>query len=231
MPARNVGTGCTQSCRLKCHHHFTEDDRNQVLKSYWTLGDPARRWMFLNSSMDVNKPKRRRKRAAATKRRNRQGTTKYYLVSPSTEERIQVCKQFFVQTLNISDSPLKTARGKQTNTGSTTGDLRGNIPRELPTEEELSCDTHIQTYSTVESHYVRKDTKWQFLPASLSIAKMYRSYILWCNQQNPKIKPAKNSTYRMIFRENYKLKFHKPKKDQCDKCFAFNRCPVPQRTP
>lgn len=49
---------------------------------------------------------------------------------------------------------------------------------------------------------------------------MHRMYSKWCEEtQKPK---AKLSTYRNIFKDNFNLGFHRPRKDQCRICVAYN---------
>ena len=56
---------------------------------------------------------------------------------------------------------------------------------------------------------------------------MYRLYSKECDK-NGKQK-ASSSTYRHMFKNEFNLSFHKPKKDRCDLCFKFNPSPEDEK--
>ena len=88
---------------------------------------------------------------------------------------------------------------------------------------------HICQFKTVESHYVCKDTKFQYLPSTLSIKAMHRMYKIWCDERNSN--PVKYDTYRTIVNEKFNLKFQLPKKDRCDRCEAWKNTKNEERSP
>ena len=88
---------------------------------------------------------------------------------------------------------------------------------------------HIYQVETVESHYVCKDTKFQYLPSTLSIKAMHRMYKIWCDKRNSN--PVKYDTYRTIINEKFNLKFQLPKKDRCDRCEAWENTKNEERSP
>ena len=51
-------------------------------------------------------------------------------------------------------------------------------------EKEKFVIEHITMYKVIESHYVRKESKYEYLPCDLSIAEMYRMYNEWCLKKN-----------------------------------------------
>lgn len=48
---------------------------------------------------------------------------------------------------------------------------------------------------------------------------MYRQYKEWCHQNSKPI--IKQGTYEHIFRNEFNIAFHKPKKDQCSLCLSY----------
>ena len=75
---------------------------------------------------------------------------------------------------------------------------------------------HINRYPRIESHYCRQSTKFEYLETGLSTSEMYRAY------SSTTINPVSMNIYRKVFNGmKPPLKFHKPIKDQCDKCMAF----------
>ena len=75
---------------------------------------------------------------------------------------------------------------------------------------------HINSYPKIESHYCRSSSKLEYLESGLSTCEMYRAYSQATNN------PVKMNIYRRVFNEmKPPLKFHKPIKDQCDKCLTY----------
>ncbi len=71
----------------------------------------------------------------------------------------------------------------------------------------------------MQPHYVRKDTKREFLGSDLNITKMYQLYKEWLVEKDET--PVQLHTYRKLFNENYNFSFHQPKKDQCSTCTEY----------
>ena len=64
-------------------------------------------------------------------------------------------------------------------------DLRGKQGKHNAVEEERENKVieHIQQFLTVESHYVRKDVKYQYFPEELTVKEMHRMYKKWCDNK------------------------------------------------
>ena len=104
------------------------------------------------------------------------------------------------------------SRGKHTN--------KENSNKVKP-EVTDSVRKHIESFNKVESQYCRSTSHRQYLSSDMSINKMYRMYTTnMANTQQTAI--ATKHHYRDIFCNEYNLSSHKPKKDQCDVCAAFN---------
>ena len=54
------------------------------------------------------------------------------------------------------------------------------------------------------------------MESGLSISKMYDLYV-----DSNEVDPVKESFYRYIFRTEYNIDFHQPKKDRCEKCEEY----------
>ena len=78
---------------------------------------------------------------------------------------------------------------------------------------------HIESFPRMESHYVRKASKRQYLAADLSIGQMWEYYKKDC--ESKEMEPVEEKTYRDIFCKEYNLSFYKPKKDQCTICNVY----------
>jgi len=73
---------------------------------------------------------------------------------------------------------------------------------------------HIMSFQVVESHYVRRESKYEYLPTELNISVMYRMYKEWAATKNYLIESY--DFYYRVFHEKFNIKFQKPKKDVCD---------------
>ena len=101
-------------------------------------------------------------------------------------------------------------------------DERGKAPafNRTPDIDRNFSKNHIESFPTVSSHYIRKDSKRKYLSANLSVRKMLHLYEDKCKKHGRK--PCRLNIYRDIFCNEYNLSFHKPKKDQCLLCNVYN---------
>ena len=113
---------------------------------------------------------------------------------------------------------------KKTEAGTVKTDSRGKHDHHANFEErQKNVMDHMQLFKVVESHYVRKESKYQYLPDTLNISEMHRMYTEWCGEQG--FNAENYAFYKRVFNEHFDLKFHKPKKDECGKCTSFNNTP------
>ena len=142
---------------------------------------------------------------------------------------MQVCAIFFCNTLGINERCVRTTLKKVSETGTIMRDRRGYHNNHATViEREKAVIEHIKMFKTVESHYVRKNVKYEYLPQELNIKAMHRMYIEWCEQT---INNAENyDFYKRVFKERFNLKFQRPKKDNCDACKAFENIPDDLKT-
>ncbi|CAK1579995.1 unnamed protein product [Parnassius mnemosyne] len=141
------------------------------------------------------------------------------------EDKINVCQKFFCKTLCISQSVIHNAIKNRDLIGHFKQD---NDPRrrraptnKTPSEKVEEVRNHIRSFPSMESHYIRKDSKRMYLDCKLSIGKMYSLYVEECEKRNSK--PVSEITYRRIFGNDFNLGFFKPKKDQCLICTKYAR--------
>ena len=139
-----------------------------------------------------------------------------------------MCQEFFLTILDISEGRVKYCLSfKRSETNTPIADRRGKAEgctynRANPCREE-SIDRHIQSFQTVESHYARQTSKYEYLPDGLNLSKMYRLYSDWCNEQN--INAETKGLYYRTFHSRFNLKFNKLKKDACDMCTSYKNTP------
>ena len=236
-PARRVKESCKASCKRKCNSIITDDERKKIHEKFWKLGNIRSQAMFLINFVTSSAVKRRKKKVnkVTTADRNessqkyfKRTQTRNYYLQKDDESRVQVCKTFFLATLDISEKRIRTALSKS-EVGSVDDYTRGTSENckhnKLKEGREESVIDHIQQFTTVEAHYVRADSDYCYLPANLNISKMYSMYEQWCRSSNPPKKAESYDFYRRTFNTKFKLKFHTPKKDQCDACESFKNTP------
>jgi len=138
------------------------------------------------------------------------------------ETKVKVCKAVFLSTLNIGEKMVSyTLNHAITNTGQASGDRRGRHPPGIKKAPALldSVREHISSFPVMESHYARKNTSKKFLDSTLNIRKMYNLYVEQRTTQKKEYVSEK--LYGNIFRNDFNLGFHHPKKDQCNFCTKF----------
>ena len=104
-------------------------------------------------------------------------------------------------------------------------DKRGkHAPANKTTDEKTAfVKEHIESFSLVESQYIRKNSQRKYLASGLSISKMYDLYVAYCKEKYATYTPVKSNIYRKIFCNDYNISFHVPKKDQCLQCEQFKQ--------
>lgn len=129
----------------------------------------------------------------------------------------RICKMFFLATLALGEAYVDHALKNSTN-GAFTGKERreSGKPYNKASEEAITgVRIHIESFPAVESHYTRKDSQRKYLQPGLTVRKMHDQ----CKEEGHQ--PVSTKKYRQVFKTEYNLSFHAPKKDQCALCAAF----------
>lgn len=212
---RNVDVIDRCPCKFKCTDTFSHDDRVKINTRYWNLCNYGDQKHYID--LNVKETPCIRKLIRPSKRL----FTWTYNFNDN-----QVCKSFFLKTLNITDSVVVRCKKKARVNENVGEDLRGKcqVNRKRVDPNVIECiKKHIQSFPMVESHNCRKDTQKMYLQSDLNLAKMYDLF----SELNPE-STVKISTYRRVFKE-YNLSFHKPKKDQCSTCTKYTVATVEER--
>jgi hypothetical protein len=201
-----------QPCKYKCAEHFNEIERGQIFADYWSLGDKLRKQDFLCSVIDAQEPKTLTRQ---TKGQQRYVTRHFYLELNGKREK--VCKEHFMDILNIGSRVIETALKYKSGTGlSSHARPVQESHNRIPDTERDRIRDHIKSFPTMESHYCRKDSQKKYLEAKLNLHQMYLLYKAECNKSN--VTAQKLHVYRSIFNTEFNIAFHKPKKDTCSFC-------------
>lgn len=186
------------NCRKNCSQKCTEEERKQIFERYWQLGDINRQRDFISKYVNFQEKQRCRQRPAKKERLDRSSSLEetenivsrrnftfiYYL--PKAGLKTQVCKTFFLNTLNISAQTVNTVKNKIGATGIISQDRRGKAKKNTIIKESQKniVRQHISSFETVDSHYCRKSTSRRYLPSTLNISKMYTMYEEFCVENN-----------------------------------------------
>uniref|UniRef100_A0ABD2X5R0 DUF7869 domain-containing protein n=1 Tax=Trichogramma kaykai TaxID=54128 RepID=A0ABD2X5R0_9HYME len=161
--------------------------------------------------------------------------TTYHLPEKGSDNLVIVCGKMFLDTLGINIQTVRTALAKKMSSHGTfvaARDLRGthtNRPHQYPVEITNLIISHIKSFPTVESHYVRADTQKNYLPAGLSISRMNRMLNDELSQVGMKEINISRQYYAKVLQENFNLSFHKPKKDKCALCHQYKESTPEQK--
>ncbi|KAH9634816.1 hypothetical protein HF086_012230 [Spodoptera exigua] len=213
---------CALSTKHKCISQIPEDERIKIYTQFRNLKSLHDQRQFI-----INHVIKKQKNRATTEGLSRRNYTLAYTLTVAGE-KIKVCREFFLATLNISGGFVKGALNKINSEGILTPDCRGKKvpPNKLSSEDETFIRDHILSYPAVESHYCRQNSEMRYLDASLNIATLYKEYVKLCETKS--MKPVSSEKYRLIFR-TYKLNFHKPKKDLCKHCIAYKEMNIKEK--
>lgn len=206
-------------CKKKCHSKLSADVRKVLHDQFWKIGDFGTQNSFLCGLIQFAEVVRHRPRNST--KPGRSFMNKFFLTT--TSQSIEVCKQFFLQTFNVSDGRMTRALQKFRE-GRTPGeDLRGRKknPRQVPDEVVNLIKAHINSFPCYQSHYTRKhNPNRKYLSESLNIRKMYELF-KEKYADNRLAKSVKESFYRHVFNTQFNLHFHVPSKDTCKKCDEY----------
>ena len=204
----------------KCGILWPEETRLELFQMYGSLGHHQQRDFIVNHTRKVEIKTRRtvwHKLGAHTKTIS----LKFYLPGDSSD-MIPVCKQFFLQTLDIRPRLVEYSIHNAVN-GFAKQDSRGNHRAHNKTRdcvtETVRC--FIRSLPAMPSHYCRASTNRLYLPSSLqNLKRLYLGYKLHMQQQtagNSQLNTsvASQNVFESVFRNEFNIGFHGPKKDKC----------------
>lgn len=232
IPAKSMRTGCPPNCRFKCQEKITLEQRTQIFKGYYKLGDKTRQNDYIRDCITVTEPKIH---TSAENHKNRTIKYSFKMVGAPT---ISVCKKMFLDTLGISERPVRTILKKLEKAKKEGGatyyspDGRGKHAKVNPAVQKKNQDNimeHIKLFKPVPSHFCRARSKRVYLPRYLTIRKMWKMYKEWMVKEKPGQQIKSEKYYRKIFCTRFNIGFHKPKKDLCEMCTVYNLSSTAQK--
>lgn len=209
-------------CKKKCSEKINENERKEIFSSYW---EATKTWdvkrQFIISHVK-SKPINRERPKDHSRHGQRMQTILYYF--DVNGSRIEVCKVFFLNTLGVSETVVRTALKKGTTGGFVTPDMRGrHIPPNKLQENVLErVRAHIASFPVYQSHYSREKSAKNYLGSDLNCNKLYELYKEKCIEDGILRKEVvKFWAYKRVFDTDFNLGFKKPSNDTCDACDGF----------
>lgn len=201
---------------------ITEDTRNEIFKNYW---DASKTWdvkrQFIISHVR-SKPVNRIRPKGGTKNGQRKQTISYFFDVNGTS--IEVCKVFFLNTLGVSETVVRTALKKGNTGGFAAFDMRGRHtpPNKLQDNVLNKVRSHIKSFPLYQSHYSREKSAKSYLGSDLNTERLYELYKQKCVEDGViKAEIVKHWAYKRVFDTEFNLGFKKPSSNSCDACDHF----------
>lgn len=229
IPAkRHVKPGCDTKCKRKCQESFSEEDRKKINFEYWNLSHSQKKDFVLRC---VNRDDKRRTTVGESSRRN---FTRCYSLPKSTDY-IQVCRNFFLSTVNCGTKFLRYTEEHCTALRLPKTDERGTknySSKKTSPMNVKNVKRFIERLPAVNSHYCRGSTVKKYLPEEFeNVASVYRNlYVQYCRDNNYQV--VSLYVFKSIWRRFYNIGIHHPKKDKCTTCLLYNQLssPNPEET-
>lgn len=223
---REMKLPCNEKCRIGCSKLFSEEERQKIFEEFYALGDKSLQSTQL-ASLVIQQSKNRTRKRKENNTRNRQFSRTYHFFREG--RLVQVCAKMFLNTFSIDEKRVRTVLQNKTETGAPIIDGRGRHGKHKTCQErEDIIMKHIKEFNVIESHYVRKDARYEYLPHDLSVAEMYRMYNEWRLTKNYQLESY--DFYLRVFKEKFNLKFQSLKKDRCDTCETFRNLDITNKT-
>ncbi|XP_063635225.1 uncharacterized protein LOC134805981 [Cydia splendana] len=234
VPARSIKGVC--ECKLKCSENINDTHRQTLFDRYWSIGNVDLQRSYIRSCMMEIKPKYKYTNAEKPRLPN---NAFYFTVN---NNRIRVCKTFYINTLGISDRQIRTVKQKTDPHGFVSTDNRGKHTSRKPTDPLLieQIKQHIESIPRIESHFLRDSTSREYFtdssePVSASsenggtsrefisgektITELWRDFVKF---QTEKGEPTcEYWLYYDIFNKEFNIGFFQPKKDRCNLCMKY----------
>jgi hypothetical protein len=135
IPEKAVKTfkDCSQVCKIKCSCKISNDDRLKTFEAFWSLSDDEKS-VYYSETTERHEKARTRTDAAESKR---EYSYKYFICV--NEERIRVCKPYYLGTHSISQSRISYFHGIKKDEITKWGSQGPPFQGKNPNEQERSC--------------------------------------------------------------------------------------------
>lgn len=213
---------CRDECKKQCKQNISIESRALIHSQFWngTIELDQKR-QFIASCIEEVPVERVRARTGS--RAGKRITSLKYFFSVNGK-KVSVCRTYFLNTLNISQTSVRNALSKRQLGGIVIPDQRGKHEpsNKIAANVRNNIREHIQKFPCVESHYSRNKSQRKYLGSHLNISIMYRCFYEDCvENQIPKEDIPKQWLYSEIFNSEFNLSFKEPGNDTCDTCDGY----------
>ncbi|CAG5075385.1 Protein of unknown function [Cotesia congregata] len=129
---------------------------------------------------------------------------------------VQVCQQFFVKTVDISDKKVRIMmdKEKRSTSGSLLPDRRGHHEpvNKLSGEDVNRIRQHLSLLPKVPTHWCRRDSSKVYLERIKTKQAIYELYVAYAIENN--FRQVSDTRYFGEL-EQLNIGFHQPRKDMC----------------
>nr|CAH7728829.1 unnamed protein product [Callosobruchus chinensis] len=221
MPKKTIialGVLCKANCRLGCSSKFNEEDRELILRKYYSLDENAQTALLFNSVKVF--PVKRHKVAARKHKRFSFGYSISFKQKTESICQDAICSRYQFSRKKIERIQNMLKQGKSAPAPSKRG-KHSNRPHKIK-EEVLACIiNHIKKFAAEESHYSRnRNCHKKYLSPLLNMTQMHKLYLQECEEKklDDSFKVNKHSMYVHVFTNKFNLSFGQPRSDTCSIC-------------
>ena len=212
MPARRVGPDC--KCPKKCYEKIGMACIQEIFDNYWVLADHSAQTAYLTKLVHCETVNR-----SEVGEGSRRKNTNVYTVFVAGI-LVNVCLIAFTNIHGISETRVRKAMKKVTETGTVSCDQRGKQAPTNKTSDEIRdlVHQHVRSLPTKPSHYSRaKGIHRVYLPPGSSQTTLYKDYIRWLGEEGKLHLKATKWVYSSIFK-SYNIGIEPPNSDTCNTC-------------
>ncbi|XP_050704971.1 uncharacterized protein LOC126990393 [Eriocheir sinensis] len=216
VAARAIGPPCADGC----FDRVGREGIRAIFEAFWALGDYELQNAYIQKLVKTVPIKRKRTLAEVSRRSH----TFLYSVMINGASH-SVCKRGFASMHGLSLSRVESASKKMTLTGTLIADKRG---RRVPQNKIVGMQAdrvreHIKLLPAMSCHYSRfKAPHRRYLDSSLTIKKLYDSYVEWMEKEHSNEPFVTFSYYSDVFTKEFNICFAPPDSDTCTTCDTLN---------
>lgn len=210
---------CGDKCRQKCATLISEQQRQKIFDAYYALPDALHKRHFIANNIEEIKPKYVYKSSTRPRKHNLK-----FFFNDDKKQKTRVCQKFFLNTLDISLSIIRTVRNKvyaNNDPVPLLDDQRGKHKHHHRVEDTLkdTAREFIRNIPKIESHYVRANTSREYIDGGRNLTDIYKDYVQLCTEKRESY--INYVMFHRIFNTEFNISFFTPKKDACEDCTAY----------
>ena len=176
---RQMGPRCNSEHRGSASkpqcNEISDEQRKNIFESFWANMNWHDRRLYVGTNVDMIDTRGQ----SGSRRKN---TFIYYLKIQN--QRIQVCKEMFLSTLNIGEWSVYNWI-KLSNDAGIQARITKFPSRARKFASSGTSGSFLDCLPTMPSHYCRKDTSKIYLePVFVNFEGLYKEYMVYCGEQN-----------------------------------------------